>query len=127
MTLGSRLVSLRDKKGLSQVDAAKKIGISNVQLNRYEKDERKPDPDGLVKLADFYNVSTDYLLGRTSVPNCIKSQEPSAEELERMQIAAHMEHEYGEIDPEFTKFIQKIIGQVREEYDLVKKKEKDAD
>ncbi|MFT8872507.1 MAG: helix-turn-helix transcriptional regulator [Sporolactobacillus sp.] len=63
--LGSRIRFLREERNLSQIEMAKRLLISNVQLNRYESGARKPDPDMLLVIADFFRVSTDYLLGRT--------------------------------------------------------------
>jgi transcriptional regulator with XRE-family HTH domain len=65
MSVGKRLILLREKKKLKQNEAAKVLGISNVVLNRYENDERTPDKDMLKTLANFYNSTTDYILGRT--------------------------------------------------------------
>ncbi|MGE6368342.1 helix-turn-helix domain-containing protein [Planococcus kocurii] len=64
MSLGSKIKKLRDREGIQQKDFAKKIGVSNVVLSRYESDERKPDYDTLQKIADYFEVTTDYLLGR---------------------------------------------------------------
>ncbi|WP_018132709.1 helix-turn-helix domain-containing protein [Effusibacillus pohliae] len=69
MTLGERLKYVREKRNMSQLRVAQAIGISNVQLSRYEADERKPDPETLKKLAEFYETTTDYLLGLTDEPN----------------------------------------------------------
>ena len=69
MELGSRLKKLREEKGLSQVKLAKALSISNVMISRYENNRRTPDYATLNKLADFYGVSTDYLLGRTNIRN----------------------------------------------------------
>ena len=65
MTLGERLIRLRQDKNIKQIDAAKDLRISNVVLNRYEKDERVPDKDMLKTIADYYVCSLDFLLGRT--------------------------------------------------------------
>jgi transcriptional regulator with XRE-family HTH domain len=65
MSLGFRLKERREKFGKTQVDAAKHLGISNVQLSRYESDDRKPDPDMLSRFAEYYRTTADYLLGRT--------------------------------------------------------------
>jgi len=62
--LGERLREARLKANLMQKDAAKKIGISNVTLSQYEKGIRNPDPNTLIKLANLYGVSIDWLLGR---------------------------------------------------------------
>lgn len=69
MELGDRLKKLREEKGISQLELAKLLNISNVMLSRYEKHKRSPDYETLNKLADFYRVSTDYLLGRTNIRN----------------------------------------------------------
>lgn len=69
MSLGSRLRSRREKLHKTQIDAARELGISNVQLSRYESDERKPDPELLRKFAEYYNTNTDYLVGHTSDPS----------------------------------------------------------
>jgi Predicted transcriptional regulators len=60
-----RLVQLREGKNLKQKEFAEAIGIHNRNINRYELGLREPDFDTLVKIADFFGVSTDYLLGRT--------------------------------------------------------------
>lgn len=67
MSLGNRLREARERKGWLQKNAAKKAGISNVTLSQYEKGVRKPDFETLTVLADLYEVSTDWLLGRTNI------------------------------------------------------------
>ncbi|UUV26067.1 MULTISPECIES: helix-turn-helix domain-containing protein [Lysinibacillus] len=67
-TLGKRIKYLRERSKISQIDFAKKIGVSNAVLSRYESGDRKPDYDTLQLIADFFEVSTDYLLGRTDTP-----------------------------------------------------------
>lgn len=61
-SLGKRLRASRERKKLTQVQAAEMLGITNVQLSRYESDTHKPDPDLLAKMASLYEVSTDYLI-----------------------------------------------------------------
>jgi len=65
MTLGNRLRERREKLGKTQLDAARGLNISNVQLSRYESDDRNPDPELLARFAEYYRTTTDYLLGRT--------------------------------------------------------------
>ena len=66
----SRIITkLRKQKGLSQKDAAKELGISQSLLSHYEKGIRECGLEFLVKTADYYDVSVDYLLGRTNSPN----------------------------------------------------------
>lgn len=68
-TLGKTIRELRESLKLSQKELAERIGVSNVVLSRYELDDRKPDFDTLEKIADFFNVTTDYLLGRSDIKN----------------------------------------------------------
>lgn len=64
--LGKRLKALREKKGISQKFVATKIGVNNSTLSGYESGYREPDGETLLRLADFYEVTTDYLLGRSN-------------------------------------------------------------
>ena len=63
------LTELRKEKGLSQKEAAAKLGISQALLSHYEKGIRECGQSFLIKVADFYGVSCDYLLGRTKDRN----------------------------------------------------------
>ncbi len=56
---------LRQEKGISQRQAAKTLGISQALLSHYENGAREPGLVFVVKACDFYNVSADFLLGRT--------------------------------------------------------------
>ena len=60
-----RLVQLREEANLTQKQFAEAVKISNSTINRYETGIREPDYDTLILFADFFKVSTDYLLGRT--------------------------------------------------------------
>ncbi|MFL0507404.1 helix-turn-helix domain-containing protein [Ureibacillus sp. 179-F W5.1 NHS] len=68
VSVGAKIKYLREKSNISQKDFAKKIGVSNTVLSRYESGDRKPDYDTLQLIADYFEVSTDYLLGRTDNP-----------------------------------------------------------
>ena len=62
--MNCRLRELRKDKGLRQVDLAQILGISPQSLGYYENQVNKPDPDMLIKIANYFNVTIDYLLGR---------------------------------------------------------------
>lgn len=64
MKIGNILISLRKAKKLTQEDVARYLNISRQAYCRYENDQREPSLDTLCKLADFYEESTDALLGR---------------------------------------------------------------
>lgn len=68
-TLGRRLRLARERKRLSQVDVYKRAGINNKTLSRYENDGTEPDADSLRRLAELYEVSVDWLLGRQAFTN----------------------------------------------------------
>lgn len=86
MTLGKRLKSEREKRHWSQKFVAEKIGITNTVLSNYERNYRDPDTETLKKLADLYEVTTDYLLGRSSDPSLTESDEKDiAKRMERLR------------------------------------------
>ncbi|MGG0888979.1 helix-turn-helix domain-containing protein [Cytobacillus horneckiae] len=64
-TLGTRLKELRAERGLYQSDLAVILSVSLRQVQRYEKDESDMALSTAIFLADYFNVSLDYLIGRT--------------------------------------------------------------
>lgn len=66
--MGERLKQLRKAKGLTQLAVQMKTGIEQALLSKFENGERVPPTETLVKLADFYEVSADYILCRTDKP-----------------------------------------------------------
>ena len=73
MSFPAVMASLRKEKYLSQRQAAAALGISQALLSHYEKGTREPGLDFLCRACEFYNVSADYLLGRTSERGCSDS------------------------------------------------------
>lgn len=61
-----RLRQLREERNLYQKEVAAAVGLSRNSITKYEAGERIPSRAALEKLADFYGVSADYLLGRTN-------------------------------------------------------------
>lgn len=66
MSLGSRIRKLRTNKKMTQEELGKVLGVSKVSVSGYENDTRQPDNAALVKIAEYFGVSTDYLLGNKS-------------------------------------------------------------
>jgi transcriptional regulator with XRE-family HTH domain len=62
---GEQLKKLRKERKLNQIDFAKSVQISQGQLSSYEANKYKPSFDVIKRMADFFGVSTDYLLGNT--------------------------------------------------------------
>lgn len=64
----NRIKELRNKKGIKQADLANFLGVVQGTLSYWENDKFDVDNASLQKLADYFNVSTDYILGRTDDP-----------------------------------------------------------
>mgnify|MGYP000603397174 FL=1 len=63
----NRIITLlRKERGITQKQAAQELGISQAQLSHYEKGIRECGLEFVVQIADYYNVSCDYLLGRSA-------------------------------------------------------------
>lgn len=68
-TYGHRIAKLREQRKLTQEELSKQLSISRASLSHYEKSRRVPDYETLNKIADFFNVTVDYLIGRTDDPS----------------------------------------------------------
>lgn len=66
MSFGKRLIQARKKKGYSQEEVATQLGTKAPVIGRYERDEAKPSIEAAAKLANFLDVSLDYLAGKTT-------------------------------------------------------------
>lgn len=66
MSFGKKLRSLREEKRLSQVELSKKLNVTSQALSQYELGKRIPDAEMIIRIADFFDVSVDYLLDRTN-------------------------------------------------------------
>ena len=68
MDYADRVLGLRKEHGSTQKQLAVDTGLSEIGVQSYERRRRKPAHDAIIALADFFNVSTDYLLGRSNNP-----------------------------------------------------------
>ncbi|MBE7135166.1 helix-turn-helix transcriptional regulator [Bacillus paranthracis] len=98
MTLGLRIRSLRDSKKLTQKMLAEKLRIPNQNLSNYERGFRQPDYETLEKIADFFEVSTDYLLGRTDKKEKMPDILPELSQKEERDIARDLEKTLEDLD-----------------------------
>lgn len=78
-TLGNKIKNLREKNNLSQKELAKILNIANSTLSQYESDVRVPSDDIKILIADYFNVSLDYLLGRPNKYNASKEKSKVSE------------------------------------------------
>lgn len=76
MSLGddmkNRLKELRKNRGYTQVSVQMQTGIEQALLSKFENGDRIPPTETLIRLADFYDVSIDYILCRTNKPEINK-------------------------------------------------------
>lgn len=69
MKIKDRIKQLRVELGLTQEQFANKIGFSRTAISAWEIGRNEPSNDDTIKLADYFGVSTDYLLGKSNVRN----------------------------------------------------------
>lgn len=113
--LGGRLKSLRGKR--TQEEVSKALGLSRARYSHYENNRVEPDTEILNKIADFYNVTTDYLLGRTDNPYPInKDEEESILDHYKNKIAT----EFPDIDLMFKDMESLTAEDMKEVYEYIK-------
>lgn len=101
MSIGERLTKLRENKGYMQKEVADKLGIAPNTLSGYERDLRNPDSNTLIKLANYYNVSVDFLLGTKDI------------ELSNIYLSLAKEAEENGIHPDDIKLAIETIKRLR--------------
>ena len=112
---GKRLKLLRNKIGKNQEEIANAIGVSRARYSHYENNHVEPDIDLIRKLADYHNVDTDYLLGRTDTPRYIEDLE------KRKQIVIDkIKEEFSGADLMFKDLANMTAEQLEEVYDFIK-------
>lgn len=110
MEFSERLKNLRKKVGLTQVDIAGKLGISQQAYASWERGVKKPTQENLVKIAQTLNVSVDYLVGNS---------EEKADELDNIELLFRMNSK-GLSDEEkkvFKKELIEFMEERREAFD----------
>jgi|SRR5690625_467121 len=110
--LGKRLKEARKKAGYKQIDAAKKLGISNGTLSGYERNYRDPDTEILHKMALLYDVEVDWLLGKTNT----KKNDIDPKQMIMEKIA----NEFPDADLMFKDLANMTAEQLEEVYDFIK-------
>lgn len=78
MTLGQKLRKLREDRGLLLTDISEIINVGKSAISGYENDKKMPKPHTIQKLAEFYGVTTDYLLGHERTLDDLEVDFPEA-------------------------------------------------
>lgn len=76
MEFNNILKRLREEKEITQIELSKKLNVSSRVLGYYESDRFPNDPQILIKLANYFNVSIDYLLGNEQIKSLKKELTP---------------------------------------------------
>ncbi|WP_052659525.1 helix-turn-helix domain-containing protein [Bacillus alveayuensis] len=105
-TLGHRLKKLREEHNLTQERAGKIFGLTKYQIHRYESGASSPDPETIKEFADYYGVSTDYLLGRTATPYETRDKEITPEKT---------------VDPSLDSFLNELKEAPKEQREQLRK------
>ncbi len=118
--LNQILSETRKRRGISQKQAALELGISQALLSHYEKGIRECSLDFLVKLADYYGVTTDYLLGHSTTKNARTASAQRQRSLVRtletiMLLSERLDDE--KLRQSSTDFIKKSLYRILKLYD----------
>lgn len=102
----NRIKKLRESSNETQEELGKILNVSKATISKYENGTVEMSNDTLIKLANHFNVSTDYILGRTNIPDMLN---------EPIQIAASMKDglDISDMDDDEKKFINDFIKMVR--------------
>lgn len=111
MEFSERLKDLRKQAGLTQVEVAEKLGISQPAYASWERGAKKPTQENLVKIAQILNVSVDYLVGNS---------EEKADELDNIEMLFRMNSK-GLTDEEKKVFKKELIEFMEERKKLFKR------
>ena len=107
MLLKDRLKELRNEKGFLQKDIAKYLNISTSAYGYYEQGKRIPDSETIKLLSNFFNVSSDYLLGISDTRNYSDNE---------TTIALHSDYSYEDLPDEARKEIESYIEYIKQKY-----------
>ena len=106
-TFGERLKKLRQRSNISQSELASRLNIAKSTLAMYEIGQREPNFETLQQIANFFDVTTDYLLGRTDEPKPAREDEVDIKKILEQKEKAHWDGR--ELTAEEKKYLSKLI------------------
>ena len=113
--MADRLRALRFSYQTSQAKLAKEFQTTQASMNRYEHDQSEPSYEMLLKYADYFNVSLDYLFGRTDDPQGSAAKKPNALQIDSPEIAAFVEMCFDPSSPVNGKLKEALVRMLQEE------------
>ena len=118
----SRIKQLREKRGLIQEILAAELGITQQLLSKYERDITLIKVDILKKIAIYFNVTTDYLLGISDVKRDLRGQMKMNETLDQYYDLVEVYKELDEYDQEMIWSIIQIVKKINEKKKIEQKR-----
>ena len=116
MEFGERLKDLREEKNLTRHLLANKLNVSYSTVSKYETNIRFPDKDTLVALADFFDVSLDYLLCRSDIKDTADKALSKCKQQFMVTSSGNIYNPYEGLSPEAVEEIEKFKEFVQHKY-----------
>ncbi|WP_294405784.1 XRE family transcriptional regulator [uncultured Clostridium sp.] len=107
-SLSDRLKELRKSNNLTQTELGKILGVGKTTVSMYENNNSTPNDEIKLKIAEYFNVSVDYLLGKTDTKNYTEDN--------NVTIALHSDTEYDDLPDEAKQEINNFIEFVKQKY-----------
>lgn len=114
MIMESRIKTLREKRGLIQEILAAEVGITQQMLSKYERDISVIKVDILKKLAEYFNVTTDYLLGMSDTKIDLSCEVKMNDSLDKYYDLIEVYKRLDEYDQEMIWSIIQTVGRLEE-------------
>lgn len=108
-TFAERLKNERLNKNLNQTQLAESLFLDRTSISKYENGKQIPETPTLEKLAEFFGISIDYLLGKSDLRNYDEIDDNAT-------IALHSEYDYDELPDEARKEIENFIKYMKDKY-----------
>lgn len=109
MNLGEKIKNLRLKKKLTLRELSEKVNLKANTLSQIENEKRKPSIESLNALADFFNVSVDYLLGRTDDPHNAEKKVIKEKTADLNDDETIFTYEGHQIPPEDLEYMKRLL------------------
>ncbi|MCH5314567.1 MAG: helix-turn-helix transcriptional regulator [Eubacterium sp.] len=112
MTMGERIKELRKKSGMTQMDLAKKLGVTKGTISTWETGSRSPNYDVVDQMCEMFRASMDYLMGRTDVNSYRDMTDADTEQLGKWTVEQDLTEyalKYARLDEYGKQAVESII------------------
>ncbi|NLK94704.1 MAG: helix-turn-helix transcriptional regulator [Clostridiales bacterium] len=106
--LGDKIKSLRELKRITQTELSEQLDVSPSTVGMWEQNRRTPDAEMLKKISEFFDVSLDYLLGKTTIKNYSEKNQKT--------VALHSDIDYDDLPESAKEEINNFIEYVKQKY-----------